>query len=106
MPTYEYACKQCGQHVEVVQTVSDDPLSVCGVCRGELRKVFHPAGILFRGSGFYATDNRKKPETAKGEPTTESKPASGSDKGAGKTSDKDSSKGSSKGSPAPKEKSA
>ncbi|MFL5738237.1 MAG: FmdB family zinc ribbon protein [Actinomycetota bacterium] len=60
VPTYEYACTKCGQHVEVFQRVSDEPLTECGVCGGPLRKVFHPAGILFKGSGFYSTDNRSK----------------------------------------------
>jgi len=59
MPTYEYACQSCGHHVEVYQRFTDDPLTVCEVCGGPLRKVFHPAGILFKGSGFYATDSRK-----------------------------------------------
>jgi putative FmdB family regulatory protein len=59
VPTYEYACSTCGNHIEVVQRFSDEPLSVCGVCGGSLRKVFHPAGILFKGSGFYATDSRR-----------------------------------------------
>jgi putative FmdB family regulatory protein len=58
MPTYEYACTQCGQRVEVFQRISEAPLTTCGVCGGQLRKVFHPAGILFKGSGFYSTDNR------------------------------------------------
>src|SRR5438445_8697979 len=58
MPTYEYACLSCGQHVEVYQRFSDEPVTTCGVCGGPLRKVFHPAGILFKGSGFYATDSR------------------------------------------------
>jgi putative FmdB family regulatory protein len=58
MPTYEYACQSCGRHVEVYQRFSDDPLTECGLCGGPLRKVFHPAGILFKGSGFYATDSR------------------------------------------------
>lgn len=58
MPTYEYACQSCGTHIEVFQHFSDEPLSVCSVCGGSLRKVFHPAGILFKGSGFYATDSR------------------------------------------------
>jgi putative FmdB family regulatory protein len=58
VPTYEYACSSCGTHVEVVQRFSDEPLTECGVCGGPLRKVFHPAGILFKGSGFYATDSR------------------------------------------------
>ena len=52
MPTYEYACRSCGTHVEVYQRFSDPSLTECGVCGGPLRKVFHPAGILFKGSGF------------------------------------------------------
>ena len=64
MPTYEYECTACGQHIEVFQRFSEDPLTTCGVCGGPLRKVFHPAGIVFKGSGFYATDSRsKKPST-------------------------------------------
>jgi putative FmdB family regulatory protein len=60
MPTYEYVCRSCGTHVEVFQHFSDPPLTACGVCGGQLRKVFHPAGILFKGSGFYATDSRRR----------------------------------------------
>src|SRR5439155_18852953 len=58
MPPYEYACQSCGTHVEVFQRFNDAPLTECGVCGGLLRKVFHPAGILFKGSGFYVTDSR------------------------------------------------
>ncbi|HWB73163.1 MAG TPA: FmdB family zinc ribbon protein [Egibacteraceae bacterium] len=61
MPTYEYACRDCGEHVEVVQSFRDDPLTTCGLCGGTLRKVFGAAGIIFRGSGYYVTDSRKKP---------------------------------------------
>ena len=60
MPTYEYGCTVCGQHIEVFQRFSEDALTTCGVCGGKLRKVFHPAGIVFKGSGFYATDSRSK----------------------------------------------
>ena len=60
MPTYEYECTVCGQHIEVFQRFSEDPLTICGVCGGKLRKVFHPAGIVFKGSGFYATDSRAR----------------------------------------------
>lgn len=58
MPTYEYACRSCGTHIEVVQSFSDDPLTTCEACGGSLRKVIHPSGILFKGSGFYSTDRR------------------------------------------------
>jgi putative FmdB family regulatory protein len=64
VPTYEYECTACGQHVEVFQRISEEPLTSCGACGGPLRKVFHPAGIVFKGSGFYATDNRSKPKTS------------------------------------------
>jgi putative FmdB family regulatory protein len=58
MPTYEYACKSCGRHLEVHQSFSDDPLTTCPTCEGPLRKVFGNIAIAFKGSGFYSTDNR------------------------------------------------
>ncbi|MFN2614213.1 MAG: FmdB family zinc ribbon protein, partial [Actinomycetota bacterium] len=58
MPTYEYACTSCGRHFEVVQRFSDAPLEACEACGGKLKRVFHPVGIVLKGSGFYATDNR------------------------------------------------
>jgi putative FmdB family regulatory protein len=64
MPTYEYACVECGQHLEVVQSMSDPPLAVCAACGGRLRKVFSPIGIVFKGSGFYRTDSRGKSSTS------------------------------------------
>jgi putative FmdB family regulatory protein len=67
MPTYEYVCRSCGTHVEVYQHFNDAPLTECGVCGGPLRKVFHPAGILFKGSGFYATDSRRRSAAASGD---------------------------------------
>ena len=58
MPTYEYACKACGEHLEVAQSFSDDPLTECPACGGALRKVFGSIGIAFKGIGFYKTDSR------------------------------------------------
>ena len=58
MPTYQYACTDCGDRTEVVQKFTDDALSVCTTCGGKLRKVFSPVGIVFKGSGFYRTDSR------------------------------------------------
>ncbi len=58
MPTYQYACTECGEQLEKVQKFSDDPLTDCPVCHGRLRKVFSPVGIVFKGSGFYRTDSR------------------------------------------------
>ena len=65
MPTYEYACTECGERTEVVQSISDAPLATCPVCGGVVRKVFSPVGIVFKGSGFYKTDSRGKPSTTK-----------------------------------------
>jgi putative FmdB family regulatory protein len=59
MPTYEYACRDCDQHVEVVQSFRDDPLTECPTCSGRLRKVYGATGIIFKGSGYYVTDSRK-----------------------------------------------
>ncbi|TQM73537.1 FmdB family zinc ribbon protein [Thermopolyspora flexuosa] len=58
MPTYQYACTACSEQLEVVQKFTDDPLTECPSCKGRLRKVFSPVGIVFKGSGFYRTDNR------------------------------------------------
>jgi putative FmdB family regulatory protein len=64
MPTYEYRCRDCGHTFDIVQKMSDDPLTHCPECGGELRKVFAPPAISFKGSGFYATDHGKKSKRA------------------------------------------
>ena len=56
MPIYGYRCEQCGHEVEVLQSMSDEPLRVCSNCMGPLRKMIYPAGIIFKGSGYYTTD--------------------------------------------------
>lgn len=66
MPTYEYACKACSEHLEVVQKFSDEPLTNCPACGGALRKVFGAVGISFKGSGFYKTDSRGSAPKANG----------------------------------------
>jgi putative FmdB family regulatory protein len=58
VPTYEYACAECGERLEAVQKFTDDPLTVCPACGGRLRKLFSAVGIVFKGSGFYRTDSR------------------------------------------------
>jgi putative FmdB family regulatory protein len=73
MPKYEYACKSCGEHLEVVQSFHDDPLTECPACGGTLRKVFGSIGISFRGSGFYRTDNRSGPRPDGAKAPSESK---------------------------------
>ena len=74
MPTYEYACKSCGEHLEVVQSFKDDPLTECPNCGGSLRKVFGNIGIAFKGSGFYKNDSRTSAGGSKSsEKTSETK---------------------------------
>ncbi len=58
MPTYEYVCKSCERRFDVFQSFSEEPLTRCEVCGGEVKKVFGSVGILFKGSGFYKTDSR------------------------------------------------
>lgn len=60
MPTYEYACTVCDKHIEAAQSFADAPLETCAECGGKLRRVFHPVGVLFKGSGFYSTDSKSK----------------------------------------------
>jgi putative FmdB family regulatory protein len=90
MPTYEYRCRDCGHTFDVVQAMSDETLTVCPVCGGELRKVFAAPAISFKGSGFYATDHGKKSKTTS-EKTGE-KPAASSDGKSEKKDKKESSK--------------
>ena len=74
MPTYQYACKEtaCGHRFEAVQSFSDDPIDVCPVCKGEVRKVFSTVGIVFKGSGFYRTDSRENAKSTNGSSPKES----------------------------------
>ena len=95
MPTYEYRCKDCGEHLEVVQAFTDDPLTECPACQGTLRKVFGNIGITFKGSGFYKTDSRKAAasasKSAKGDSGTSQSAPSG-DKAPSTSSDTSSTK--------------
>lgn len=127
MPTYEYVCTDCGDDLEVVQSIHADSLTICPSCGGRLRKVFGNVGVVFKGSGFYKTDSRAdakraqrsrddrgkdksgaKTDTAAGDGDKTSGPkadkadkadkASGSDKsGAGKSTGTDSGGGAAKG---------
>ncbi len=72
MPTYQYACTACGEQLEVVQKFSDDSLTECPECTGQLRKVFSAVGIVFKGSGFYRTDNRSSSSSTSTSTTTAS----------------------------------
>jgi putative FmdB family regulatory protein len=58
VPTYQYACTECGHFFEQFQSFTDDALTECPVCTGKLRKVFNAVGVVFKGSGFYRNDSR------------------------------------------------
>ena len=58
MPIYEYQCDTCGLRFERRQHMSDEPLKDCPECDGHVHRVIQPAGVIFKGSGFYITDNR------------------------------------------------
>ncbi|RZU50353.1 putative FmdB family regulatory protein [Krasilnikovia cinnamomea] len=73
MPTYQYACTECGEQLEAVQSFSDPALTECPACQGRLRKVFNSVGIVFKGSGFYRNDSRSG-NGGSGKPTTSSEP--------------------------------
>ena len=60
MPIYTYKCNKCGHEFDVMQKVGDEPVKKCELCQEEVRRVFHPVGIIFKGSGFYSTDNKNK----------------------------------------------
>ncbi|MEV5329783.1 FmdB family zinc ribbon protein [Nonomuraea sp. NPDC052634] len=85
MPTYQYACNDCGEQLEVVQKFTDDALTVCPSCQGKLRKVFSAVGIVFKGSGFYRTDNRSSSSTSSTSSSSSSS-SSSSKSGEGKSS--------------------
>lgn len=57
MPTYEYLCQACSHRFEQWQHMTDDALTICPECGGHIRRVFYPAGIVFKGHGFYKTDH-------------------------------------------------
>jgi putative FmdB family regulatory protein len=64
VPTYAYACKDCGHAFDIQQSFSDDSLTVCPECSGTLRKKFNSVGVVFKGSGFYRTDSRDSKSTS------------------------------------------
>lgn len=66
MPTYQYRCTACGNELEAVQKFTDPSLTTCPNCAGDLRKVFSAVGVVFKGSGFYSTDSRKKSSSESG----------------------------------------
>jgi putative FmdB family regulatory protein len=64
MPTYGYRCSNCGHEFEILQRITDEPLTTCPKCQGKLTKKLYPVGISFKGSGFYTTDYKGSAKTA------------------------------------------
>ena len=105
MPTYEYACHDCNNRFEKWQKMSEAPLTTCPTCGGPIRRVFYPAGIVFKGSGFYKTDHpgnasanghthTEEKGEGKAEPTTATASTGSSDASKTATSSKTESKAS------------
>ena len=103
MPTYSYACTECGNRFDAVQAFSDDALTACPKCSGRLRKLFGNVGVVFKGSGFYRTDSREtaKSTTNGAAGSSESTSTSSSSEKSSKSSSEKSSDGSSSSSAAP-----
>jgi putative FmdB family regulatory protein len=78
VPTYDYQCRSCGDVTEVIHAMTDDGPSVCERCGGSLRRVLYPAGIIFKGSGFYRTDSRASSGSADGGASTPGKASTAS----------------------------
>lgn len=85
MPLYDYRCRDCGHEFEIQQSLSDDTLTVCPQCDGDLRKVFSPVGIAFKGSGFYKNDSRSG-SSSKSSSSASSTSSSTSDSGSATSS--------------------
>jgi len=91
VPTYQYSCTECGHFFEIVQSFSEDSLTVCPQCEGRLRKVFNAVGVVFKGSGFYRNDSRAAQSSAdpaaKTSSSNGSSDSSGGDSGGASKSD-------------------
>jgi putative FmdB family regulatory protein len=95
LPTYDYQCRSCGTIIEVIHPMIEDGPSTCEVCGGEMRRILHPAGIIFKGSGFYKTDSRSassasvpsrtKPSSASGDGASTSGSSGDGKSGGGKS---------------------
>jgi putative FmdB family regulatory protein len=96
VPTYSYACTDCGHRFDIVQAFTDDALTTCQQCSGRLRKLFNSVGVVFKGSGFYRTDSRESAKSA-----TNGHAKNGSSSSESSSSGEKSSTSSDKSSPAP-----
>jgi putative FmdB family regulatory protein len=86
VPTYSYACTECGNRFDAVQSFTDAALTTCSECNGRLRKLFGNVGVVFKGSGFYRTDSR---ESSKSAAKSSSNGSAGSSESTGSSSSSD-----------------
>ncbi|UUO02749.1 FmdB family transcriptional regulator [Mycolicibacterium novocastrense] len=104
MPTYSYACTECGDKFDAIQAFSDASLTTCKKCNGRLRKLFGNVGVVFKGSGFYRTDSResgKSSSNGSSNGSSSSESSSSSEKKSSDTASAGSSSGSSSSSSSP-----
>ena len=73
MPIYGYRCTSCGHELEVLQSMSDAPLTVCDACGGRLQKKLYPVGVQFKGTGFYSTDYKRSTQKSDGDGKSDAK---------------------------------
>ena len=100
MPTYAYACKQCGHRFDAVQSFADPTLTECPECGGPLRKEYGSIGVTFNGSGFYRTDSRAAEKKGSDASSSGSSSTKSGSEGGGSSSPSTSSKSEAKASPA------
>ncbi|MCV7022015.1 FmdB family transcriptional regulator [Mycolicibacterium novocastrense] len=91
MPTYSYACTECGDKFDAIQAFSDASLTTCRKCNGRLRKLFGNVGVVFKGSGFYRNDSRDSAKSSSNGSASSSESSSSSDKSTDKSSSSSSS---------------
>jgi putative FmdB family regulatory protein len=79
MPTYVYKCEECNYHFEQIQKFSDKPLKACPRCKGKVKRVIHPTGIVFKGAGWYVNDSRPGGSSSSESKSSDTKSSSSSD---------------------------
>ena len=90
MPTYDYECEGCGHVFEYFQMMSDEPLKECPKCKSKVKRLIGGGmGIIFKGSGFYVTDSKKKSSSSTSPGIDSKKSTSGNTATASNTSSKD-----------------
>ncbi|MBU0490688.1 MAG: zinc ribbon domain-containing protein [Chloroflexi bacterium] len=87
MPTYEYECQDCGIHFDRRQRITEEALKTCPECGGLVKRVLHPVGVVFKGSGWYVTDHRRPQPVGESEPSSKKKESTSTSESSTATSD-------------------